>query len=403
MSSRLNNRSNEPAAARWRVGPVLLAAFAALPLPLAPPALGCPFCARLGKSLADAVAEADLVIEGILEPARLDTGTRGTTPVRLLRVIKSPTPLTAGGVVTLARYVAASGGGRARRIIFGHVSEDRIDPYRVIAVADERQGEYLAGVVRAEAGSPPARLGYFFGYLEDPDPDIAEDAYKEFAKAPFRSVRAARAFYRPDRLLAWIADPATPPYRIGLYGLLVGCAGREGDEGRLNSWIDGEEERFRVGLDGLLAGAALLNPRGGTKRILDILSDASVPFSRRLAAASAVRFLLEEVPEIERAAITERLADALTIEDAADLLVDQLRRAEAFALTSRVMALADENGARPAPLERALVRFALAAGDREVAKAFLARIQVEHPTWIAEEIQNLAFEAEARRLAESAR
>lgn len=401
MSSRLNNRRNKRAAARWRVGPVLLAALLSL---AAPPASACPFCARLGKSLADAVAEADLVIEGTLEPAQLEAGTRGTTPVRVLRVIKSPTPLTVGAVVTLARYVAASGSGRARRIVFGHWSEGQIDPYRVIAVTDERLGEYLAGAVDAESLPPRERLGYFFHFLEDADPDIAEDAYKEFAKAPFRSVRAARAHYQADRLLGWIADPATPPYRIGLYGLLVGCAGRGSDEGRLAAWIDSEEERFRVGLDGLLAGAALLDPRGGTKRILDILADGKEPFPRRLAAASAVRFLLEEVPQIERGAIAQRLVDALAIEDSADLLVDQLRRAEAFALTDRILALAGEGKAtRPAPLERALVRFALAAGDQAAAKQFLARIQVARPTWIAEETQNLAFEAEARRLAESAR
>ena len=58
------------------------------------------------------------------------------------------------------------------------------------------------------------------------DPEIASDAYVEFAYARYEDVRAAAATFPADRIVRWLEDPQTPWWQYGDFCLLLGHCGK---------------------------------------------------------------------------------------------------------------------------------------------------------------------------------
>src|SRR5262249_60670686 len=111
---------------------------------------------------------------------------------------------------------------------------------------------------------PPSNLVFSLRHLDDPDPEVARDAFLEFAKAGDAEVSAAARKLPAGKLRDWLKDPATPPERLGLYAMLLGAAGQRADAALLRSLLDKKEERFVNAAAGLLAGYLLLEPGQGS-------------------------------------------------------------------------------------------------------------------------------------------
>lgn len=344
----------------------------------------------MGKTFSDAVAEADYVIDGQIVPG--PPGSTGSSAeIRPLRVVKAPAELPLGKSIALTRYVSSAETRSNRRIIFGQRDEGGIDPYRNMLVTDDIVSQYLSEAVPAAATSPKERYAFFFSYLEHPNADVAEDAYKEFAKAPYADVKVAARSYDPAKLRRWLSDPALPGYRIGLYGLLLGLCGRPEDASYLETLMAAEDDRLLFGIDGIFAGYCLLNPKEGMDKVLDAIGDPAAPFKRRYAAIATVRFLLTDFGKADRDEIVRRLIETLVVVDTADLIIDDLRRHAGKESAEAVFALADKPDYQGSVIQRSLLRFALTM-DSPAAKSLVQRIEREHPEWIAVERQNLEFE-----------
>lgn len=378
----------------------------------AAPLSACPFCARMGKTLAENLAEADVVVHGRLSKARVaesnaaagGASSGGNTELQVDRVLKSVIPLELGTRVRLARFVAVARDKPVARLVFADVVGDDLDPYRLISV-EPAAVEYLAGVaVRADA-KVPDRLRYAFAFLGDRDSWIAEDAYKEFAKATFADVMAAASVYDSRRLRQWLADPATPAYRVGLLGLLLGTTpGATPDDARfLRGLLDQPATTLVAGWDGILAGYCLLEPASGHDRVVRLLTDANIPLARRYAGLECTRFLLNDAPKKERARLLLALEKAIGVAELTDLAMDELRKQNAWSALPTVLHAAESSASEGGKVPReAVARFVLRCPD-PIAKEYLRQVRAVAPALVLQAEQNLRFEDDARDRTKSAK
>lgn len=214
---------------------------------------------------------------------------------------------------------------------------------------------------------------------------IAEDAFAEFAVAPFPAVREAAAALAKRPLAAWVADPATDQRRRGFYGLALGVVVAEGmasgqamsSEALRAALAAGD---FRAGADGLMAGLLIADAVEGLDWLLDRAGNDRPVDQRQLLAALrfAGEYLPTTVPPDRIAAATARLARSPAV--AADAIID-LARAEVWAEVDAVAAWWE--AAADDPLIRRAVAGYLVACPSAAARDHLARIGRQDPAALA--------------------
>ena len=111
------------------------------------------------------------------------------------------------------------------------------------------------------------RLEFFLDYLEFPDDLVANDAYGEFASAPFAEIKKLKDKYPRERIRKWITDKDTAVTRLGLYGLMLGLCGNEDDAKLMADHITQPTQDFRLGIDGIMAGYLLLKGEDGPQAV----------------------------------------------------------------------------------------------------------------------------------------
>jgi hypothetical protein len=122
---------------------------------------------------------------------------------------------------------------------------------------DETSAAYYARM--PEVARPwDERLRYAAKFLEHRDPQVADDVYRQFGRAPFDAVAAAVDAYDYVKVRAWLADPQVPDDRKGFFGLLLGLANdeatRRANLAVLHDRARQEASEFRAGFDGVLGG-----------------------------------------------------------------------------------------------------------------------------------------------------
>lgn len=353
-------------------------------------AYACPFCAKLGKTLSDEATQAEFVAAGMLKNPRIE----GKTDFEVTAALKPKE--FASKTVTLLKYLAVARNEPVHRVIFGDLLDDEVDPFRIMVIRSDDFVPYLRGAIANTQAPPATRYAYFSKYLEHSDQNIAIDAYQEFAKAPYPDVVAAAKSYDPDRLLELIRNPLTPGDRIGLYGLMVGVAGRPQDAEVLRRMVENPNERRLNGLDGLMGGLCVLNPTQGLELSLDILNDRQKPFNLRYSALEAIRFALIELDAFDRDHVFERMRQALEIPELCDLLMDELRKHQQWSAVNQVLGLAERSGYDSAVIRRAILRFAIECPDPK-ANAFLQKAAESDSQFVADVKSSLEFEKQLQQ------
>jgi hypothetical protein len=243
----------------------------------------------------------------------------------------------------------------------------------------------LGHVVTAPAITEPVgeRLAWFAARLEHPEPAIADDAFAEFAMAPFPAVREAAAALAARPLEGWVADPATDQRRRGFYGLALGIVVAEGSSGgtRLSSAplrtaLETAGGDFRAGADGLMAGILVAEGVEGLDWLVDRASPERPVDQRQLLAALrfAREYLTGTIPPGRISAVTAELAQSPAV---AALAIIDLARAEAWEEVDAVAAWWD--AAADDPLIRRAVAGYLVACPSAAARDHLERIGREDP------------------------
>jgi hypothetical protein len=257
--------------------------------------------------------------------------------------------------------------------------------------------KYFTGAISLADRPLAERLRYAFDHLSSADPDVAQDAYQEFARTEYRDYRAMAKGLPADTLAAWLRDPKTPASRHGLYGLLLGQCGIQGHGDLLRALLDGSKEPASglSGRCGLMAGYVILQPKEGWGYLCGALKGGGPDFFLRYEALRTVRFLWDERPDvIAKPQLVEGVALALADPELADFAVEDLRKWGRWELCDRVLELFDRESHSVNAIRRAILRFALQCPGARAA-AFVREQRRRDADWVEGVADLLRLEAEA--------
>lgn len=351
------------------VSVLLVAAFIA-PLPQV---RACPFCPAALMTLSEQLEQANAAALGQWVSA--DKGTedkRGTSTFQLRQLIKGPKSVAKGQKVTAEGYQAAKPGDlffllgfevdKGAELIWGTALPVTEPSFKYISQAPPR------------AAPQATRLPYYLKFVEDPDPQVSNDAFAEFANAEYEDVERLTAQLPKEKIRRWIADPKTPATRLGLYGMLLGLCGDETDAVELEKRILLESKEFRLGIDGLMGGYLLLTRDRG----LDVLDkhklrDKTIPFSETFAAMQALRFMWSYG---KNRIAPERLQQSMRIlldrTEMTDMVIADLARWKDWDVQDRLLKMYGEAEYDTPSIKRAIVRFMLVSSKDVPSNAEVA-------------------------------
>ncbi len=336
------------------------------------PAPACPFCSMQGQTLAGEVAGADMVLFGTLTNANVKDD---TTDLELDSIVKSNALVAGKKTVTLPKYIEPDKLTKFKFLVFCYIFKGKIDPYRGMAMKpDSDIVTYLKGVQEIKGEKPTERLRFFFKYLDNADPEISMDAFKEFANADYKDYREMAKTLPADKLAGWLRDPNTAGFRIGLYGSLLGHCGKDKDAELLRSLVADPERKLSSGVDGVLAGYVMIKPREGWEFTKSLMKDPNKEFLLRYAGLRAARFLHDFRPDlVDKKELADGVAQLLDQKDIADLAVEDLRKWGCADMTDRVLGLKETESYTSLPIvRRAVLRFALSFPDVAADAAYVA-------------------------------
>jgi len=364
-----------------------------------PPALAqaCIFCVNPNSNpLAREVAEAKLVVYGKITDAHLGPdGIRGTSQFTVESLIKGDQALLKGRTITLPRYQPPTVG--IMHLLFIDVSNGQYDPYRTIACPSNRVVEYLRKMPQLSSPGTPVerqiRLKYTFEYLQDAEPELAADAYKEWAIAGNQDVANVAGQLDPAKLRRWLLDARTPNHCIALYAYLLGSCGDGNDAERLRQMIVGpSDQRYKAALDGLLAGYHRARPKESWEVFRAVAAAADRDFGERHAMLRTLRFIHDVEGNQAREEILSCCDKLLQQIDTFDLVIEQLRQWGWWDRTGTILGFFGTPVARSPMTQRTIVRYALTCPD-PAAKVFVGKIRKESPDLVKAVEENLLLNA----------
>ncbi len=329
----------------------------------ASPAWSCPFCSAPSLTLSEQLAgsqAAVLVQWSSGKEADKEAGFVGSTTYEIVEIVRDESKsLKKGDPLTLERYRVAKSGELF--LLFGSVNQGLVEWSSPLEVT-EASFQYVS---RAPSKESPIveRLAYYMKYLQNPDEFIANDAYAEFANAPYDDIVLLSGQMPREKLREWLSDPDVSPTRIGLYGLMLGLCGKPEDVEFLQKKVVEKTDSFRLGIDGVMGGYLLLAGPAGLKVIEETkLANLDTPFSETFAAMQALRFMWQyskgKIPQDELRAAMRSL---LKRPNLADLVIVDLARWNDWSIMDQLMELYDNESYQVPSVKRAIVRFMLIA------------------------------------------
>ncbi|HMP01309.1 MAG TPA: hypothetical protein PKD86_06190 [Gemmatales bacterium] len=370
---------------------------------LAPVASACPFCGAMqGQTLAKEVQQARFVVFGTLANPQIrlnpDGTEGGTTDLNIEAVVKEHEFLKDRSKLVLPRYIPVGPKDQAIYfLVFCDLFQDRIDPYRGLPMKDKDVVTYLKGALPLEEAPAPKRLKFYFDYLDHEDPELATDAYREFASSDYKDVLGMieagdRAKLR-DKLVHWLRDPNTPAFRLGFYGMLLGHCGQKDDVAVFKELLADPERAQLTGLDGVLAGYVLLDHTAGWATLKGIVADEKREFQTRYSGLRALRFMWDYHPTlVPKSALLAALETLLGQKDIADLVIDDLRKWQEWSLSKKVLPLHAAPSHDVSIIKRAIVKYAIRCPNPE-AQAFIAEQRRVQPDLVRQIEELLELEA----------
>jgi hypothetical protein len=363
------------------------------------PALPCSLCGgnpQTAVTIRQAVAQAKMVLYGTmtnprLNPANVGSPGSGTTQFRIEKVLKSHPFLANKKVLEIPRYIPVDPKAPPRYVLFCDLYKGQGDPYRGMVVNSRAALDYVRGALTLAGQKRTQILLYAFRYLDHLDPDLANDAFLEFAKANDQEIGQVAARLSPAKLRGLVLNSKTPAERLGLYAFLLGGCGTAQDATLLRSLLDKRSDNTSRAFDGLLSGYIRLRPREGWALAVAVLRDARKPFADRYAVLRTLRFYHGWKPAETRRQVLAGLAAALDQGDIADMAVEDLRRWHIWDLTPQVLAQYGKKSHAAPIMRRTIVRYALTCPRPEAAR-FLAEVRKQDPEIIADVKEALEFE-----------
>jgi hypothetical protein len=361
------------------------------------PASACSLCGdlRSRQSLREELARADLVVVARVTTTRLiDEDGNGSTDLHFESVIVRPSTEVPENL-TIQRYLPETDSSNRRGIFFfrRHESEWALVSWRTCS--GDRLIDYLKSLVPSQSKSPEERLRFFSQRVDDPDAEIATDAYLEIARLPDTQIVAVARSIGPERLRRLLSDSQTPAERIGLWAFLLACCGEARDLSLIQRLMKHVSPGELTARRGLLAAHIVLQPRQGWQAVLRLLSDPRQPFLDRHTAWTVVVFMKNWQPETYRPFLVQGFRAAILDGDLADLAVEELRRSQWWDFTTLVLEQYARTSHDSPLVRRAILRYA-ASCPAKAAGEFLETIRQRDPDLVAEIVRSLKEDEPAR-------
>jgi hypothetical protein len=334
------------------------------------------------------------------KPAAVGDAFEGTTDLVIETVVKDHEWLGKRKVITLDRYVPPPVEGKWKYLVFCDIFKGKVDPYRGLAVKEGSDlPRYLKGALEVRDAKPATRLAFFFDFLDNADLEVSTDAFLEFARADYKDLRPYYEGLRQNkkqvaRIAGWLRDPRLFGARVGSYALMLGHCGGAEDAALLRGLLEDPDHRLITGIDGVLAGYILLEPKEGWKYLLSVLENPRTEFNYRWSALRTARFFLDN--RLDVVSKKDGL-DAVTLliedKDMGDMAIEELRKRGCVELMDRILGLQDRPVFKVAIVRRAVLRFALEfQGKNAQAAAYVKAQREKDPDGVREAEELLQLE-----------
>ncbi|GAB4136560.1 MAG: hypothetical protein Tsb009_03690 [Planctomycetaceae bacterium] len=347
----------------------------------------CPFCSAPSLTLSEQMAQADsVVLVKWVEGKKSDGKIPGSTTYEIVEVSKgSKATLKPGKKIILTRFRPAKKGDLFLLMGSKSVNIEWGSPLEVTKASYQ----YISKAPNPEQ-PVQKRLVYFMKYLEFPDLLVSNDAYAEFANAPYKDIAAIADKMPRDRIRKWVASKETPQTRLGLYGLMLGLCGKPADAELMKKKILAKSDDFRLGIDGVMSGYLLLTGEEGLE-VLDehkLDSSSKVPFSETYAAMQALRFLWTYSPKtVEKSRLRKSMRNLLKRPELADLVIADLARWKDWSIQDQLMKLYTKKEYNIPSIKRAIVRYMLVCANDKDEKSSNGKV----PQHVLDARKNLAM------------
>ncbi|MBY0228991.1 MAG: hypothetical protein K2W96_06915 [Gemmataceae bacterium] len=337
-------------------------------------------------------ASARMILHGAITDSSLD---KGESDFDIKSVLRDDKSLKGKKKIVLGRWMPVEDKKNPPQyLLFCDVDRKGtgVDPYRGIPVRGPRTIDYVKKALALDKKDVAGNLVFFFGYLDDSDPEVARDAFLEFARADDADIIKAAPKLDAAKLRKWLADPKTPAVNNSVYAMLLGACGKAGDAALLTKLLDSAEDRYQNAADGLMAGLVALDARKGWAMVQDVVSDGRKPLSLRMRVTGTLRFLHGAKPKESKAEILKAMKSLLLHSDLADMAIADLASFKLWDLTKDVLACHGKKGYESPLLVRAIYRYALSAPATEETKAFLDARRKDDPETLKEAEEVLRLE-----------
>jgi len=306
--------------------------------------LACPFCSAVSQTMSEEIGTMDAAVVTRLAavPSPQDGGSAGSeipkATFEITDVVKGKSHLGSTKTIEAIYFGTANIGDKL--LIMG------VDPPRIawstpLKVSD-RAVEYLCSLEGLpEKGAE--RLKFFQNYLEDKDKFLSQDAYDEFAMAPYAEVVNLKKEMDHDQIVAWIKNPEIPVSHRRLYFVMLSVCGGPDDLPMLEEMLKSDDRKAKDGLDAMVGCYLLLTGAEGMPLVEGLfLRNRKAEYVDTYATIMALRFHGTEVDVIPRQRILEGLHHVLDRPQLAYLVIPDLARWEDWSQMERLVKMFKE-------------------------------------------------------------
>ena len=329
----------------------------------------CPFCDAPALMLSEQIGQCDHLLLGKWLSSEKGVNLRGGSSTFEIRDVafSKGDRFKIGEVIVMPQYIAGS--DASSYSLMG--PDDRLEDWHVPSEVTEASWMYLSKMPPSvkDIKAQSKRLLFFLPYFENQDLLVSNDAFAEFASAPYEVIVPLKEQLPREKILDWLQDPKTPVTRLGFYGMLAGICGKPEDAAILEKKIVTLDADFRLGIEGVMAGYVMITGEKGLARLEEakILSKTAInkdgkeiklPFSETYAVMQALRFMWTYEPDrLPKDRLKQSMHLFLVRKEMADLVITDLARWKDWSIQDRLMTMyTDENFDIPA-IRRAIVRY----------------------------------------------
>lgn len=354
-------------------------------------AVACPFCSATSQTLSEELATAEVaVLVRLTEPAEPfdpatspdsvdpDAGTATFEVVEFIRGEKKFPELKQLKVVYF-------GENDPNQLFLINGIDAGIPPANSTQVADwttplplSKRGREYVKLLDTLPKKGAERLAFFQKYFEDEDPLLAQDAYDEFARAPYSEVIALGPQMDRGQLMEWINNSEVGPTRRRLYLTMLGVCGKPEDADQLETMLKYDFQQIQpalntmvtvMGLQGSPLGAPiaaelvradvrrqqqcldalvaaylkLKGPEGLPLINERFLANPDAEYTHVYATIMALRFHGEETDVLPKEQLLESMRLVLDNSEISDQVIPDLTRWEDWSILDRLNSMFEES------------------------------------------------------------